>query len=55
MTDKELNKALDTIQSRFDEVNRLFIRKVAAQIAKIGELKTTFVESTEIRKFTVDD
>lgn len=23
--------------------------------AKIGELKTTFVESTEIRKFTVDD
>ena len=23
--------------------------------AKIGELKTTFVESAEIRKFTVDD
>lgn len=38
MTDKELGKALDVIQTRFQTVNRLFIRKVAEQIAKIGEL-----------------
>lgn len=41
MTDKELNQALDTIQDRFDEVNKLFIRKVAAQIVKIGEMNQT--------------
>ena len=38
MTDKELNQALAKIQARFDAVNRLYIRKVAAQIARIGEL-----------------
>lgn len=38
MTEAELNKALNKIQSLFDPVNRLFLRKIAAQIVKIGEL-----------------
>ena len=43
MTDKELNQALAKIQARFDAVNRLYIRKVAAQIARIGELNQSSV------------
>lgn len=43
MTAKELNQALTTIQERFDEVNRLYIRKVAAQIARIGELSQSSI------------
>lgn len=43
MTEKELNKALDTIQQRFEAVNLLYIRKIAAQIAKIGEMNQTSV------------
>ena len=43
MTDKELNQALEKIQKRFDDVNRLYIRKVAAQIARIGEMNQTSI------------
>lgn len=38
LSEQELEKVLELLQSRFDEVNALFIRKVAAQIKKIGEL-----------------
>lgn len=38
LSEKELEKVLDLLQSRFDEVNTLFIRKIAEQIKKIGEL-----------------
>ncbi len=38
LTDKELEPVLDQLQKRFDEVNTFFIRKVAEQIKKIGEL-----------------
>lgn len=38
MTDKELERAISLITDRLDEVNALYIRKVAAQIKKIGEL-----------------
>ena len=38
MTPDELNKAVKKIQTRFDAVNHLFIKKIAVQIAKIGEL-----------------
>lgn len=55
MTDKELNKALDTIQSRFDEVNRLFIRKVAAQIAKIGELNQSSINRLTVMAEVTSD
>jgi hypothetical protein len=55
VTDKELNKALDTIQSRFDEVNRLFIRKVAAQIAKIGELNQSSINRLTVMAEVTSD
>ncbi len=38
LSEKELEAVLELLQARFDEVNALFIRKVAAQIKKIGEL-----------------
>lgn len=38
LSEKELEAVLELLQSRFDEVNALYIRKVAAQIKKIGEL-----------------
>lgn len=43
MTDAELNKALSTIQGRFDQVNRKYIRKVAQQIHDIGELSQSSI------------
>lgn len=38
LTEKELEAAIDVILDRLDEVNSLFIKKVAEQIKKIGEL-----------------
>lgn len=38
LTEKELEAAIEVIMSRLDEVNNLFITKVAEQIKKIGEL-----------------
>lgn len=38
LSEKELEAVLELLQARFDEVNALYIRKVAAQIKKIGEL-----------------
>lgn len=38
LTEKELEKVLDVLQSRLDSVNTFFIRKVADQIKRIGEL-----------------
>lgn len=38
LSEHELEAVLELLQARFDEVNTLFIRKVAAQIKKIGEL-----------------
>lgn len=43
MTQDELNKALKTIQTRFDAVNTLFIKKIAAQIARIGEFNQSSI------------
>lgn len=43
MTPDELNKAVKAIQTRFDAVNRLFIKKIAVQIAKIGELNQSSI------------
>ena len=43
MTEKELNKALETIQGRFSKVNRLYIKKVADQIRMIGELNQSSI------------
>lgn len=38
LSERELERVLSLLQDRFDEVNGLFIRKVAEQIAKIGKL-----------------
>lgn len=38
LSEKALEALLEALQSRFDEVNSFFIRKVAEQIKKIGEL-----------------
>ncbi|MDD3337803.1 MAG: hypothetical protein PHS82_02990 [Lachnospiraceae bacterium] len=43
MTDDELQKAIDFLMTRFDEVNRFFIAKIAAQIKKIGELSPSSI------------
>lgn len=43
LADKELEKAVNRIISRLDEVNTLYISKVAAQIKRIGELNQTSI------------
>ena len=43
MTQQELDAALQLIQNRFDAVNLLYIRKVAKQIKKIGELNQSSI------------
>lgn len=43
LTEKELEAALKRITDRLDEVNRLYIKKIAAQILKIGELNATSI------------
>lgn len=43
LTERELERAIATITDRLDEVNALYIRKVAAQIKQIGELGPTNV------------
>lgn len=43
LTEKELEAALQRIQKRIDEVNRLFIKKVAKQILAIGELNPSSI------------
>lgn len=48
LTEKELEKALDKIMSRLDEVNTFFIAKVAAQIKQIGELNQSSINRLNI-------
>lgn len=43
LTEKELEAAIKRITDRLDEVNRLFIKKIAAQLLKIGELNATSI------------
>ena len=43
LTEKELEAAIKRITDRLDEVNRLFVKKVAAQILKIGELNQSSI------------
>lgn len=40
---KELEAAVDTITHRLDDVNRLFVKKVARQVLKIGELNQSSI------------
>lgn len=43
LTEKELEAAIKRIIDRLDEVNHLYIKKIAAQISKIGELNATSI------------
>lgn len=43
LTEKELEAAIEQITGRIDEVNRLFIKKIAAQLLKIGELNASSI------------
>ena len=43
LTEKELEAAIKRITDRLDEVNRLFVKKIAAQILKIGELNQSSI------------
>ena len=43
LTEKELEAAIERITGRIDEVNRLFIKKIAAQLLKIGELNASSI------------
>lgn len=60
LTDKELEAAIQRIIDRIDEVNRLTIKKIAAQIKKIGELNASSINrlilmsdmGTDIREIT---
>ena len=43
LTERELEEAISRITGRIDEINRLFVKKIAAQITKIGELNASSV------------
>lgn len=43
LTEKELEAAIKRIIGRLDEVNRLYIKKIAAQLLKIGELNASSI------------
>lgn len=43
LTEKELETAIKRITGRLDEVNVLFIKKIAAQLKKIGELNASSI------------
>lgn len=43
LTEKELEAAIKRITGRLDEVNRLYVQKIAAQLLKIGELNASSI------------
>lgn len=43
LTEKELENAIQHITDRFDEVNHLYVQKIAAQIKKIGEMNASSI------------
>ena len=48
MTERELNKRVEQILKSYDDVNRLFIRKVAENIKKIGQLNASSINRISI-------
>ena len=48
MTQAELQKRVDVLMKRFDQVNAFYIRKVAAQVKRIGELIPSTIDMIEI-------
>jgi len=43
LSEKEINAAIQKITDRLDEVNRLFVKKVARQILTIGEMNQSSI------------
>lgn len=43
LNQQDLEKAIDALLDRFEEVNRFFVAKIAAQIKKIGELNQSSI------------
>ena len=48
MTPQELNKMVDLLMSRFDEVNSFYVAKVARQVEKIGKLNQSSINRLTI-------
>ena len=48
MTQAEIEKKVDILMKRFDDVNAFFIAKVAQQVAKIGKLIPSTMHYIEI-------
>lgn len=55
LTEKELEKALEALMGRLDEVNSFYIKKVCEQIAKIGGLNQSSINRLSIMAEMVDD
>ena len=55
LTEKELEKALDVLVGRLDEVNSFYIAKVAAQIKKIGALNQSSINRLVIMAEMAED
>lgn len=55
LTEKELEKALSVLTDRLDEVNTYYIKKVAAQIKKIGELSQSSINRLIIMSEMTED
>ena len=55
MTDKELEKKVKKLLSRFDDVNTYFIEKVASQIREIGEMSASTIHIVSIMAAMYDN
>lgn len=55
MTQAELEKQVRLLMTRFDEVNTFYIRKVAAQIAAIGELSASSLNVISVMASMYED
>ena len=51
----ELNKACDAVQDRLQQVNTLYLKKIAAQIRKIGEMNQTSINRMVVMAEIIDD
>lgn len=55
LTENELDKALDVLTGRLDEVNSYFISKVALQIKKIGKLNQSSINRLVVMSEMAED
>lgn len=55
MNQDELNRNVDRLLARFDEINSFFIERVALQIAEIGELSAASINTISIMASMYED